>query len=226
MKSTAGLVLVFACTTLLAAPGPKGTVPKASSTNYARHVEYDGVSVGATLLTPEQARKTFVSDVNRCCAIVELAFYPPKGKAFDLSLNDFVLRVIGTDTAAKPSSAKVVAASLQKKAAKDRDIAVSPTVGVGYGNNGYDPVTGRNGGGVYQQMGVNVGVGNGGPNPPSTDKDRSAMEAELSEKGVPEGTTSAPVAGYLYFPVASRKKGTAYQLEYTINGQKVLLALP
>jgi hypothetical protein len=54
-----------------------------------------------------QARKTFVSDVNRCCAIVELAFYPPKGKAFDLSLNDFVLRVIGTDTAAEPSSARL-----------------------------------------------------------------------------------------------------------------------
>lgn len=226
MKSNSGLALIFACATVLAAPGPKGTVPKASSSNYSRHAEYDGASVGATLLTPEQARKTFVSDVNRCCAVIEFAYYPPKGKPTDLSLNDFVLRVIGTDTAAKPSSAKVVAASLQKKAAKDRDIAVSPSVGVGYGNNGYDPVTGRNGGGLYQQAGVSVGVGNGGPNPASTDKDRSAMETELSEKGVPEGTTSAPVAGYLYFPVASRKKGAAYELEYTINGQKVSLALP
>jgi hypothetical protein len=55
-------------------------------------------------------------------------------------------------------------------------------------------------------------------------KDLAAMETELSEKGLPEGTTAAPVAGYLYFPLP-RNKQAIYQLEYTLNGQKVLLIL-
>lgn len=50
------------------------------------------------------------------------------------------------------------------------------------------------------------------------------MELELGEKGLPEGVASAPVSGYLYFalPSGKNKKGP-YQLEYTLNGQKVIL---
>ena len=51
------------------------------------------------------------------------------------------------------------------------------------------------------------------------------MEAELSEKGLPEGTASAPVAGYVYFPVA-RKKNATMSLEYFLHGEKVVLKLP
>ena len=51
------------------------------------------------------------------------------------------------------------------------------------------------------------------------------MELELSEKGLPEGTASAPVAGHLYFPIA-RKKNVRYQLEYTMDGEKIVLSLP
>jgi hypothetical protein len=51
------------------------------------------------------------------------------------------------------------------------------------------------------------------------------METELAEKGLPEGSASAPVAGYVYFPIA-RKKGTPLHLSYTVNGQKVELKLP
>jgi len=51
------------------------------------------------------------------------------------------------------------------------------------------------------------------------------METELSEKGLPEGTVSAPVSGYVYFPIA-RKKNASLQLEYVLNGNKVVVALP
>ena len=51
------------------------------------------------------------------------------------------------------------------------------------------------------------------------------METELAEKGLPEGSASAPVAGYVYFPI-NRKKSTSLELSYTVNGQKVVLRLP
>jgi hypothetical protein len=52
------------------------------------------------------------------------------------------------------------------------------------------------------------------------------METELSEKGLPEGSVSAPVAGFVYFPLASRKKNATLQLEYKVNGENVSLTLP
>jgi hypothetical protein len=50
------------------------------------------------------------------------------------------------------------------------------------------------------------------------------METELTEKSLPQGVTTAPVSGYLYFPLA-KTKNAAYQLEYTVQGNKVALAL-
>jgi hypothetical protein len=212
----------------LAAEGPKGTEPLPAAARYPAHAEINGIAVGASLLTSDQARRAFVSDVNRCCLVVEVAFYPPKDAPLNLSLNDFVLRLKDTDVATKPSSAKVIAASLQKKAGSDRDVTVSPSYGVTYqSGHAYDPVTGTTqASGVTQSTGVLVGIGQSRPNPASTDKDRSAMEAELSEKGLPEGAASAPVAGYIYFPISSKKKSSTRQLEYKLGDNKVVLPLP
>jgi hypothetical protein len=222
------LAMILASVTFLLAEGPKGTEPRLTAANYPAHAEINGIAVGASLLTVDQARRAFVSDVNRCCLVVEVAFYPPKDAPLNLSLNDFVLRIKDADVAAKPSSAKVVAASLQKKAGSDRDVTVSPSYGVGYqSGRGYDPVNGTSGSGVTQSTGVLVGVGRPVPNPASTDKDRAAMEAELGEKGLPEGAASAAVAGYIYFPVPSNKKKSATrQLEYKLGDNKVVLSLP
>jgi len=218
----AGMIGIFSLAALAA---PKGTVPRGSFDRYALHAAQDGVGIGVVLLAPEQARKRFVSDVNRCCVVVEIALYPDKNKPLAITLNDFSISATGSETAAKPATAKVVAATLQKKAANTRDVTVYPSVGVGYGSGGYDPATGtRAPGGTYTQVGAGVGIG-GGQQSGATDKDLSAMETELSEKGLPEGTASAPVAGYVYFPI-TRKKGAALQLTYTVNGQKVVLNLP
>jgi hypothetical protein len=225
MSRTIALAVVVAGASLAMA-GPKGTVPRTSPDRYAAHTIRDGVGIGVVVLSAEQARKEFVSDVNRCCVVAEVALYPAKDKALEVSLNDFVLRVKDPETSAKPASAKVVSARLQKKAGSDRDITVSPTVGVGYESGGYDPVTGtRSGGGMTRTAGVMVGVGGSGPKPASTDKDRAVMETELSEKGLPEGVASAPVSGYVYFPV-TQKKNVRLQLEYMLNGTKVVVDLP
>lgn len=204
--------------------GPKGTVPRPSAAQYPVHAQENGVSLGTKLLSREEARKTFVSDVNRCCIVVEIALYPDQATSLNVSLNDFALHSKSAASAIKPSSPKVVAASIQQKAASDRDIAVYPSTGIGYeSGTAYDPVTGapRRASGVYTQAGVGVAIG-GSSGPGVSDKDRGVMETELTEKGLSEGATEKAVAGYIYFPVPP-KKGY-YQVEYVLEGKK--LALP
>lgn len=214
--------------TAVAVSGPRGTVPKAGANHYAAHAEKDGASVGATSLTSDEVRKVFVSEVNRCCVVVEVAFYPSKDKPQAVSLDDFSLRVVGSETAVKPSSAKVVAASIQKSAESQRDVTVSPSVGVGYESGTYtDPATGArvNSHGTYREVGVAATVSEPGSHSGSSERDRDTMQTELSEKGLPEGSASAPVAGYLYFPL-TKKKNTSLRLECVLNGNKVTLPLP
>ena len=200
-------------------------MPRAMATQYSAHAELDGVGVGAKLLSRDEARKAFVSDVNDCCLVVEIALYPRKDRAMDVSLNDLTLRQIGSETAAKPSSAKLIAATLQKSSRAKRDISVYPSTEIGYGSGpAYDPNTGtQRAGGVYTRTGVGVGIGSAGAG--ATDKDRSTMEMELSEKGLPEGSATAPVAGYVYFPIHSTKKKVGYELSYVVSGNKVVLSL-
>jgi hypothetical protein len=69
---------------------------------------------------------------------------------------------------------------------------------------------------------VDVAIGSPGAGPGASDKDRSVMETELSDKGLPEGTTPKAVAGYVYFPVSPKKKGD-YQLEYISSDTKIAL---
>jgi hypothetical protein len=226
MRAMLGRVAILVVIASFAVAAPKGTVPRSSADKYALHAVRERFSIGVFVISPEQARKQFVSDVNRCCVVVEVALYPGKDGKLDVSLNDLVLRQNNSEVGEKPASAKVVASKLQKKAEATRDISVYPSVGVGYGSGGYDPVTGtREPGGTYKQVGVGVGIGGSGSQPGSSDKDRSAMETELSEKGLPEGAASAPVSGYVYFPVA-RKKNQTLTLQYTVDGEKVELRLP
>lgn len=233
MKPRALLVAGLMVAVSVYANAPRGTVPRAAADSYPAHVARDGVSVGAALLTAEQTRKAFASDVDRCCVVVEVAVYPQTGSPVNVSWNDFVLRVSSTDIAARPSSPEVLAARLQKKSAPPstggRDVVVYPSTSVGYESGGYDPVTGqRRPGGVVTTTGVGVGIGGSQPQPTpgSTDRDRRTMELELTEKGLPEGKASAPVSGYLYFSLPEKKdKKATHQLEYTLNGEKVVLSL-
>jgi hypothetical protein len=216
------------------AQGPHGTVPLASAAKYNAHAENNGMAIGATLLNRSQIRKTFSSDLESCCKVVEVALYPAKDGMIEVSLDDFALRITGQDIAAKPSTPVLIAAKLQRRAEpKDDagigpDVVIQPTAGIGYQTGGIDPVTGQpRRGGVVTSAGVGVGVGKPQPEPPksgSTDADRRTMELELGEKGLPQGNAAAPVAGYLYFSLP-KKRNVKYQLEYNLNGNKVVLPL-
>ena len=69
-RSLGGIAAVFGLVSLIVFAAPRGTVPRASFDRYALHAAQDGVGIGVVLLAPEQARKQFVSDVNRCCVVV------------------------------------------------------------------------------------------------------------------------------------------------------------
>lgn len=234
MKTAIRLMALLGCATWLCASGPHGTVPRSANWHYPAHGEFNEVKVGAALLTSQQAKQVFSAEVSRCCLVVEVALYPEKDKPLDVSLDDFALRTVGANSAAKSESAEVLAGSIQKKAEPSgRNVSVSPSVGIGVESGPrYDPATGNTQGrqtGVYTSAGVGVGVGAdpSNPRPGSTDRDRDIMELELREKGLPEGPATSPIAGYLYFPVASsRKKSHGHQLEYTLNGNKMTLQLP
>ena len=175
-------------------------------------------------------QKAFVSDLNRCCIVVEFAFYPNKEKgSHDLSLDDFALYISGSDIGTKPQSATVVAASLQKKADSASPVSVQTGASVGYESGTYtDPNTGQptRVHGVYTATEVGVGVGHPNPAPGSTGRDRQIVETELSQKALPEGKAEAPVSGFLYFSIHNRKKDAKYKLEYDFSGEKLVLSLP
>ncbi|MGA3166972.1 MAG: hypothetical protein ABSF14_12755 [Terriglobia bacterium] len=225
MKPATILTLLAILTLPLLAGDQKGTVPRGAASSYAAHAEADGASIGAALLTPRDVHKAFSTDLTRCCRVVEVALYPGKNKPLDVSPDDFVLRLAGTDTAVKPSSARLLAAQLQKKNADSVGVNPVTEAHVGY-ESGIDPMTGQRVHGVDTGVGVGVGVGRGpGAGPASTIRDRDVMELELDEKSLPEQTAAAPVAGYLYFSLSKDNKKAAHQLEYTLNGQKVSLKL-
>jgi hypothetical protein len=228
MKVARLLIAMLICATAVAVDTSRGTVPKAAADQYPAHTAQDGVNIGAALLGPNDVRHAFSTQINECCTVVEIAIYPQKNGLVEVSLNDFALRVVGQDIAAKPSSAEVVAGKLYRQTQPEpntRDVTVSPVGGIGYESGGIDPVTGqRRPGGVVTSAGVGVGVGSPSPKPGSTEADRRTMQLELREKGLPEGNTALPVAGYVYFTIAPKKK-TKYQFEYMLNGNKVVLPL-
>lgn len=217
-------VLLFSLNT--SAVNGQGIKPGRNASEYPGHSEREDVAVGAVPLTAEQVRSTFVSDLNRGYLVVEVSIYPKAGQRLEINRRDFVLRGADNGILARPGDPKAIASTLQKAAGSDREVALYPSVGIGYesGPRTYDPVTGeQRGGGLRTAAGVGVGVGSSQAG--STEQDRRAMELELAEKGLPEGETSKPIAGYLYFPLKARKKSGAFRLEWVTQGEPILLKL-
>ena len=77
------LLTVFSFTAL--AGTQDGIQPRRSAADYPAHAEQDGVAVGAVLLTVEQVRSNFVSDLNRAYLVVEVSAYPQAGESIELA---------------------------------------------------------------------------------------------------------------------------------------------
>jgi len=219
------LTLLAILTLPLIAEGPRGTVPRSAAEKYPAHDRVGAAALGATLLTPKEMGKAFTTDLSRCCLVVEAALYPAKDKAIDISLEDFVLRLAGTETAVRPYSARLLAAEIEKEKEHSKEVNSVAEAHVGY-ESGVDPLTGQRVHGVDYGVGVGASIGqNPSADPGSANRELDRMELELLAKSLPEDTISAPVSGYLYFPIPKGNKKGNHQLEYTLNGQKVLLKL-
>lgn len=217
----------------LFAPGSRGTVPRSNVADYAAHASQDNVQIGASLLTHKDLKKIFATDVNQCCLVVEVAFYPPKDNFVKISLDDFMLREAGMELGVRPSTPDVLAARLEvQPVTPDREHRPGVTSS---SDIGYERTTQQNGperttsGGVVQRSSVGIGIpiGGGGSRLPegrNAEGNRRAIEAELREKGLPETSAWEPVAGYLYFSVPKKKKG-GYELVYMAGERKVVLPL-
>ena len=220
MKLVTWLAAGLLCLTAVAADTPKGIAPRATVDDYPAHAVQNGVAIGATILSTEETRRAFTADLNRCCLVVEVALFPAKDAALKVSLDDFVLRVVGSDDVTRPASAEILAGRLQRQsetAAPPHPPEVHGSAGVTYGTGPYGHSTGT-------EASVGVGVG-AQPSHSGSDSQRKAIQQELSAKALPEGSASVPVAGYVYFS-AERKKRFTYQLEYRLNGEKVVVPLP
>ena len=197
--------------------GSKRLAPRSDASQYPSHAEQGGINIGAKLLTSAEVRKMFAADLNRCCVVVEFAIFPDASKAVPVSLDDIILRLSGSETSTKASGPALISAALKKSPGQQRDVSVHGETGVGFEIGPYER-------GTYKESGVGVGVDPHDDQPRASDKVRPVIETELREKGLPEGESSKPVAGYVYFQV-SPKKNTKYQLQYTVNGSQMNLNL-
>src|SRR6478672_2450867 len=214
MNARKCLAIALICMSSSIAQTHRGTVPRSNVTDYAAHASQDNIQIGASLLTHKELKKIFATDVNQCCLVVEVAFYPAKDNFIKISLDDFMLREAGMELGTKPSTPDVLSARLEvQPVAPDRE----HRPGVNSSSDiGYERSTQQNGperttsGGVVQRSSVGVGIpigGSGGSRHPegqTAEGNRRAIEAELTEKSLPETSAWDPIAGYLYFSVPKK----------------------
>jgi len=225
MKSLTYVILSLASSFLIAA---QGTVPPGTPAAYPAHTEVDGIGLGTVMLKDAQVKQRFVTEVGRDFLVVEVGLYPKSGSDLEVQPDHFVLHA-GESWAGRPENPRVTAAVIQRGEESKHDIVIVPQVGVGYetGRDVYDPTTGtvRRRGGIYTSTGVVV-VREPSPGVDPRNEETSALE--LTEKGLPEGTFTKPVAGHLYFRVDKKIRKdsrTKYSLTYELGGKETTLEL-
>jgi hypothetical protein len=223
MKFRLACAITLVLLTGALADPPKGLKPRENVNAYPVHQQRDVIALGAEQLSNTQVQHAFATELDKRYIVVEIGIYPAPDGSVTLAPDDFMLRVPGTNQMLRPVKPETIANVLYKKPATETDVAVTPTFGVGYDSGGTNPNGTRTGSGVTTSTGAIVGVGKkqvGG-----TEADRKTMETELREKQLPPGEAKKPVAGYLYFPVPSKKVKGNYELQYLRSGDKIAVAL-
>lgn len=194
----------------------RGLPVRSDPADYAAHADDKGVRIAAEVLSPDQVRNMFSTELGNY-VVVEVAVWPKPDSQLDLSPIDFALKVDATRRPIRPASARTIANINQRRSrSRKDDILLYPSVGVTTGTWG----TGTN-------VGVGVGMGGGAPGPASTDRDREVMQLELEERGLPDVVITKPVAGYLFFPAGAKgKKQQSYELQYGTDAATVRMTLP
>ncbi len=207
-----------------------GRTPRSSSADYPVHQDTKTATIAAVRVSPEQLNKTFPSDFAKKYVVVEVAIYPKDGATVDVAAMDFVLRL--ADSESRPDTPEEIAGLWRPRTAHP-DVTskthVTNETGVIVAS-GTDPVTGRRvtNTGTYERVGVSNGDDPNRPMPyptgSSVDADR--IEAQLAKWELQDGKTSSPVAGYIYFPVPTKKSKGGLELQYSREDVSANLKLP
>ncbi len=207
-----------------------GVPPRTAASDYPAFQRTQDFMIGATLLSADQVKKILPAEMAKRYIVVEVAFYPRDGATVEVFGFDFSLR-FGKELEAHPVTPEETlpgrishgrGPQIPGQVHVDTDTAVVLSTGT-------DPVTGRRGThvGTYENVGVGVGADNRRqpPPPPSTSNKTDRNEAEVRGRALPDGKTTVPVAGYLYFPKRGSTNGPG-ELKYLRNSTQVILQLP
>ena len=206
-----------------------GIAPRTAPGEYPSQKDAKTVVIGAIRLTPEQLNRSFPVELGRRYVVVEVGLYPKDGPALAVSPMDFVLKT-ADGSIVRPSSASEVASIWKPRDSAPglpRNTRVATETGVTVGT-ATDPATGRrvNSVGTYESVGVAVGEDPRVTAPaPRSDVDPDRMEARLKTLELPEGRFTAPVAGYLFFPMPSKMKKGALEIQYARGDAEAVLPL-
>ena len=200
-----GLLLGWA----LFGQGPSGTTPKPQPGDYPAHVQLGRVALGAEYLV----RSLFVggqSFVTPDYLVVEVAVYPPKGEALEVSSGEFTLRLNGKKQLLFAQSPGFVAASLKYP---DWERRRTLEVGGGVGDTGVilgRPETAERFPGDPRPRQTRLPAPPKAPapqDPSGLDKPEPVRAEEaVVEAALPEGKAAGPVSGYLYFAYQGKLK--------------------
>ena len=235
MKLTLGrcaFLLAFCSTLLLCGQDqqPKGIHPRSKPEDYAAHMQSNGLTIAASVLSPAELKHLFAFDISRDYVVFEVACYPENNGRLQLQNDDFVVKTSDKIEVAHRVDPQTIAARVQQKSApKPSSPTVYTEANVGY-ESGTDPYTGRRVHGVYTSGGVGVSTYPDPryPAPGGYPQDREMLENQLWSKSLPEGAFTAPVAGYLYFPATLLKKKSSggYLLQYQSADSSSKIDLP
>ena len=213
--------------------GSPGIRPRSDVAEYPARENADIAAFGAAVIPSAEAKKIFAADLDKAgYVVIEVGVFPAPAREPDLSPLDFALRADPNTLSERTADAGAIAAAVAKPARSSGPEApseeVSATAGASVQHISYpDPVTGRKTGTTIVGVNSGAGVGKTAQSASSGGADTSRIEQQLWEKSLPDGKTTVPVAGYLYFPKPSKKaKSAAWVLEWENAGSRVKIALP
>src|SRR5436305_3318331 len=90
----------------------RGLRPHASRTEYSVTCFTEEIGVGATLVSPDQVRRLFGSEIDRSYVVVEVGFYSKNHGAFEVRQADFALRNRPSRNLVKPADPKDLVAAV------------------------------------------------------------------------------------------------------------------
>jgi hypothetical protein len=209
----AGLVC---CAAALLSGGDELSVsPREAVTAYGAQAAARRAEVGAELL-PRRSAARFFTPLEDQYYVVEVGVYPADDRTIELKRGDFRLRAAGRTL--KPQNPHAIATFLVQTARPEPGVQTtshkSATIGVRMQTD--RPTE------VFREQRAGVGISSGRYWEP---EDRDRMYRELAGLELPEGATTAPVAGYLYFAIKKGSSGGPLELIYRHAGENVVMAL-